>query len=450
MGSSPTAGSIFLSGEVQSIIREFEERFLRFVRDEELFSEGDIVLVAVSGGVDSTTLLFLLKKFSPILGISLIAAHLDHKIRSNSWKDRIFVEEFCERLGVPVQVSEVDVPSLWKGSDKTLEEVAREVRYNFLKETAKSVGATKIALAHHSDDLLETVIHRLVRGTGPLGLACMRPKFGVFVRPFLRFKREEIEKYAKFMGIPHVVDETNYDLRITRNFIRHKIVPLLKELNPEVENAVYRLVSISVMVRDFVEEFVDEFIKEKVEVQTEMYVFEKPENDFLLLEVVRKLLEQKYGRVPEYEKMESVLRNSKRVSFRTNLWSSVYVEKSYDYVAVGETVFRGRYRLPVEREVMEVFGFKIRVSCKEGKGERVWIRNRKPGDRIVVSGKLEKVKDLLIAHRVPTFYRDRLPLLVDEEDNVLWIPGVCVSDPLKERRIEVELLKAPKGFLKGG
>lgn len=424
---------------------------MRFVRDEGLFSEGDVVLVAVSGGVDSCTLLFLLKKFSHVLRISLIAAHLDHKIRVNSWKDRSFVEELCKRMEIPVEVSEVDVPSLWKGSGKTLEEVAREVRYSFLEETARRVRATKIALAHHSDDLLETVIHRLVRGTGPLGLACMRPKFGVFVRPLLPFKREEIEEYAKIMGIPYVVDETNYDLRITRNFIRHKIVPLLRELNPEVESAVYRLVNISTLLRNFIEEIVDEFVKENVEEQGEMDVFEKPKSDYLLLEVLRRLLQRRYGRVPEYEKMEVFLRNSNKVSFRTNLWTSVYIEKSYDYVAVGKTVFQGSYKLPVEGGIVEIFGFKIKIKVNyEGEKERLWIRNRKPGDRIVVNGKREKVKDLLIAHRVPTFYRDRLPLLVDEEDNVLWIPGVCVSDPLKERRIEVELLKAPKGFLKGG
>jgi len=354
-------------------------------------------------------------------------------------------------MEIPVEVSEVDVPSLWKGSGKTLEEVAREVRYSFLEETARRVRATKIALAHHSDDLLETVIHRLVRGTGPLGLACMRPKFGAFVRPLLPFKREEIEEYAKIMGIPYVVDETNYDLRITRNFIRHKIVPLLRELNPEVESAVYRLVNISTLLRNFIEEIVDEFVKENVEEQGEMDVFEKPKSDYLLLEVLRRLLQRRYGRVPEYEKMEVFLRNSNKVSFRTNLWTSVYIEKSYDYVAVGKTVFQGSYKLPVEGGIVEIFGFKIKIKVNyEGEKERLWIRNRKPGDRIVVNGKREKVKDLLIAHRVPTFYRDRLPLLVDEEDNVLWIPGVCVSDPLKERRIEVELLKAPKGFLKGG
>ncbi|MCD6550897.1 MAG: tRNA lysidine(34) synthetase TilS [Thermotoga sp.] len=408
-----------------------------------MIKEGDRVLVAVSGGIDSMTLLYILKKLSPLLKIETIAAHLDHRIRDSSERDRKFVEDICHRWNVSVETAVVDVPALWKGSGKTLEEVAREVRYDFLEKAAEKVGATKIALAHHKNDLLETVLHRLIRGTGPLGIACIPVRRGRFIRPFLVFKRIEIEEYARKQKIPFVVDETNYDIRYTRNFIRHKVVPLLKKLNPNVEDAVYRLVSISFMLRDFVEETVQDFVKEKVHFYKDFAVFEEPENPFLFLEVTRWVLKTLYGRTPDYEKLMGSLR-SKRVEF----WKDVFVERSFGYGAVGNTLFKKEYRLEVRNGTFDIEGFKIKVDLHRSK-RVLWFRNRRRGDRIIINGSEEKLKDIFIEKRIPTFYRDRVPLLVDEKDRVLWIPGIAISDQFPPE-VSVELLEFPIGYVKGG
>lgn len=413
------------------------------MKENRLIGEGDIVLVAVSGGIDSMTLLYILKKLSPLLKIEVLAAHLDHRIRESSERDRKFVEDICRQWNVPVETAVVDVPALWKGSGKTLEEVAREVRYSFLEKVAKKLGATKIALAHHKNDLLETVLHRLVRGTGPLGIACIPVKREKFIRPFLVFKRSEIEDYARRQKIPFVVDETNYDIKYTRNFIRHEIVPLLKKLNPNVENAVYRLVSISFMLREFVEETVQNFVREKVRFYKDFAVFEEPENSFLFLEVTRWVLKTLYGRTPDYEKLIESLK-SKRVE----LWKDVFVERSFGYGAVGKTLFRKRYKLEVKNGIFDIEGFKIKVNL-HGIERAFWFRNRRRGDRIIINGSEEKLKDVFIEKRVPVFYRDRVPLLVDEQGRVLWVPGIAFSDEFPPE-VNVELLEFPIGYVKGG
>jgi tRNA(Ile)-lysidine synthase len=413
------------------------------LKEERLLEEGEHVLVAVSGGIDSMTLLYVLRKFSPLLKIKITAAHLDHRIRESSRRDREFVERICRQWNIPVETSEVDVPSLWKDSGKTLEEIAREVRYDFLKRTAKKVGASKIALAHHKNDLLETVVHRLIRGTGPLGLACISPKREEFIRPFLVFKRSEIEEYARKNNVPYVVDETNYNVKYTRNFIRHRIVPLMKELNPTVEDAVYRLVSVTHLLRNFVERTVQDFVERNVYFYKDYAVFVEPEDLFLFLEVTRWVLKEMYGRVPEYEKLIGTLK-SKRVE----LWSGIFVERSFGYVAVGKTVFKKKYRVEVKGDMLEMEGFKIRVVNNRN-DMKFWVRNRKEGDRIIVNGRERKLKDVFIEKKVPTFYRDRVPLLVDEEDRVLWVPGIARSDFLPED-VVVELLEYPVGYVKGG
>lgn len=199
----------------------------------DMLREGDKVLIALSGGADSTALAVLLNELSERLGISLHAAHLNHCLRGEeSDRDETHVRNFCERFGIPLTVERIDVAKAAAESGDGIEETARRIRYEFLERTADSFGCTKIATAHNLNDNAETVIMNLIRGTGLRGLAGIPPVRGRIVRPLLFCPREAIEGFLKERGIDFVTDHTNFDKKYIRNKIRHEILPLLCDINP--------------------------------------------------------------------------------------------------------------------------------------------------------------------------------------------------------------------------
>lgn len=197
---------------------------------------GDRVLCAVSGGTDSMALLHYLWK----LGCQVTAATFHHGIRPNAEKDVRFVEGWCREREIPCVIGRGDVPEAAQAAGETVEEAARRLRYAFLEETAQRVGADYIATAHNADDQAETVLLRLLRGTGLKGLGGIPPRRDRIIRPFLSVTREEIEDYCKENNIPHREDETNTDTAYTRNFLRHEVMPLLRSRNPNLSTTLSR------------------------------------------------------------------------------------------------------------------------------------------------------------------------------------------------------------------
>lgn len=201
----------------------------RTIASHHLITRGDVVLVAVSGGPDSIALLSVLNDLRHVLGITIVAAHVNHRLRRGAGRDERFVLEFCRSHQLPCVVKRLNIPAASKGS---LEELARTRRYQALIAAARQVGATVIAIGHHRDDLAETVLMRILRGSGLLGLQGFLPGRrmlgGYFVRPLIELTRREIESYLKKKKIPFCCDPTNASTRFYRNKIRHKLLPLLK------------------------------------------------------------------------------------------------------------------------------------------------------------------------------------------------------------------------------
>jgi len=215
----------------------------------ELLRPGDRVLAAVSGGPDSLALLHILWSLKGELGLDLVVASLDHGLRGAAGQaDVTFVGETAHRLGLPFRSGRVEPAAVVDGA--SLEEAARRARYEFLGRLARDwgpgpAGPVRVATGHTADDQAETVIMRIIEGTGPRGLAGMpalRQEDGwVLIRPLLRTRRAEIEAYCRRWALEPRTDETNRDERFRRNFIRARVMPLLREGNPRVEEALTRL-----------------------------------------------------------------------------------------------------------------------------------------------------------------------------------------------------------------
>lgn len=203
-----------------------------FVKKEELIQQGDRILLGLSGGADSVCLARYLLTVREDLGTDFLAVHVNHGIRgSEADRDEGFVREFCAHWGIELEVIAVDVPTLAKTEGLSMEEAGRTARYETFDRLSLARGCSKIAVAHHANDLAETMLFRMVRGTGPFGLAAMTARTGSRVRPLLCLTRREIEEILNLLGQNFVEDSTNRCADYSRNYIRHRIIPELEAMN---------------------------------------------------------------------------------------------------------------------------------------------------------------------------------------------------------------------------
>ncbi len=220
-----------------------------FLDARNLLAPGEGVVVAVSGGADSVALLAALRELARLPGCrrALTAAHLDHGLRASSAGDAAFVAALCRRWGLPCVCEARDVAADAAERSVGIEQAARDARYAFLARVAGERGASAVATAHHADDQVETVLHRLLRGTHLRGLAGIPPRRALgegvdVVRPLLGVRRAEIEAFCRRRQLPWRTDETNADPAMMRNRLRHELLPWLREhVNPDVDAALLRL-----------------------------------------------------------------------------------------------------------------------------------------------------------------------------------------------------------------
>ena len=222
------------------------------------------VIVAVSGGPDSVALLRVLHSLHAERQLSLVVAHFNHRLRQPaSDEDERFVRALAEELGLTCVVGAADLPPCSTGQrGETLEEWARNCRYAFLERTAHEQGASYIATGHTSDDQAETVLHRIIRGTGLVGLSGIPVRRQLndvaIIRPMLHLDRDQVVRWLEAGGYAYRIDASNWDPRFTRNRIRNEVMPLLHELNPKVREALCRLGSVAAEVVAILEPLITE------------------------------------------------------------------------------------------------------------------------------------------------------------------------------------------------
>jgi tRNA(Ile)-lysidine synthase len=204
-------------------------------------ARGDTIVVALSGGPDSVALLDALTALAPSRGWRVVAAHLDHGLRPGSAEDAAFCRELCGRLGVPLRAGAADVRARLGRDHGGLEEAGRLERYAFLRAVKREEGASVVAVAHTRDDQAETLLLRLLRGSGRRGLASMRERSGDIVRPLLGASRGQVLAHLRERGLSWLEDPTNQDLKLVRNRVRHELIPYLEaRFNPNVRETLAR------------------------------------------------------------------------------------------------------------------------------------------------------------------------------------------------------------------
>lgn len=230
-----------------------------------LLEKNDSIVVGVSGGPDSMTLLTVLLELKEEYNLKIYVAHINHMIRENAIKDEEYVKEFCDNNNIDIFIKKANIIEKAKQDKKGLEETGREVRYEFFEEVLKSTNSNKIAIAHNLNDKIETIIMNAVRGTGLSGLKGIEPKRGKYIRPLIEIERTEIEKYCEEKKLNPRIDESNQDNTYTRNKIRNIAIPYIKkELNSNVLNNLDRLSEIVIENEEYLEKITNKIFKEIV------------------------------------------------------------------------------------------------------------------------------------------------------------------------------------------
>jgi tRNA(Ile)-lysidine synthase len=275
-------------------------------RKVKLIPPNSAILVAFSGGIDSSSLAVALQRLKEPLKIERLALlHINHLLRGEeSYRDENFARSFAQKYSLGLFVERVDVPSLAKKRGGNIEAVAREERYRLFEEVRKREGFDLVATAHHLGDLVETIILWLTRGTGLEGLLGFEPVEGNIIRPFYLATRQEIEDFAKKQALEWVEDSTNYDLSLARNRIRHRVVPELKAINPNLEESVLRMREILKEENELLEKLVQTAL---------LKVKEEGREGFLKLEpaLQRRVVMKLYG-VKNFKEVSRIINRIKK------------------------------------------------------------------------------------------------------------------------------------------
>ncbi len=457
------------------------DRLINKVKDTidrySMLKKGDSVLVAVSGGPDSVCALEILNELKDEYELTLHVAHLNHKFRKEADKEAEFVRKLAEKKGIASTIEAIDVKKYCIKKGLSKQEGAREVRYDFLRKAADKIGAAKMVTGHTADDQAETFLMRLIRGSGASGLSAIPPVRGRIIRPLIEIKKTEALGFLKENNIRYVKDPTNIRPLYLRNKIRLELLPLLtKKYNPNIADTLCREADILREDEAFLNGIADAIFKEMVTAYekysiTLNYLRFNRLHPAIKKRVVRRAVAELTGGLKKisYEHIISAIDAIKNTGKGVDLPDDIRIERDYNslYVRIGKAE-SGGIQEAVHIEVpgtTEVPCFNIKIEAivnnraelfkKADKGlfdlDKIrlplLIRGRRDGDYFYPAGMKgrKKLKEFLIDHKIPRVEREKIPVLIDKNNDILWIIGLRMDERFiaredTKRRLVVRLV----------
>lgn len=424
-----------------------------------LLKDNEYVVVALSGGPDSMVLLNLLIKLRKDKNINIICAHVNHNLRKESENEKIFVEDYCKKNNLIFEYMKID--SYKKGFN---ESEARELRYDFFDRIVDKYNSKYLFTAHHGDDLIETILMRIGRGSNlkgysGFGIISNRKNYKL-VKPLIYYTKDDINEYIQNNIIPYVIDNSNLKNDYTRNRYRHNILPFLKKENNNVHIKYLEFSETLEKYNNYVEKEIDVII-DKIYSDNMLDINKYKKLDILIKErILNRILYSIYGDDITVISNSNVCEINKIIySIKPNLTlrlpNNVIIIKEYDKLIFNKNNSNKSefYKKLVDNLEINNMIFKFvdseesnsnyvcRINSKDIKMP-LYIRNRQNGDRIEVKNLngTKKIKDILIDEKVSKEKRNIIPIVVDSNNTVIWIPGIKKSKYNKDKTENYDII----------
>jgi tRNA(Ile)-lysidine synthase len=451
-----------------------QNRVLRTIQRESLITPGGRVVVALSGGGDSVALTRLLSELADTGSFEVVGvAHLNHQLREAADADERFCRTLAGRLSLPCLVGRADVMALAKREQISIEEAGHRERYAFFRHASTALQADRIATAHTRDDQAETYLIRLLRGAGSIGLSGIHPRSGDVVRPLLDVSKSELREYLAVKGQEFQEDETNRDVTVTRNRIRHELIPFLeRQFSPSIIDVLVRETKIARYDAEWLECQANAAASAIVRYTDGVAVLDQERLSdqpvALARRIVKRAVERVAGRSVGFDQVERILAiaaegvaGQKEVDL-----PGCRAAIAHGCVTIGPplprrtvstllTGFTYRLEIPGEVEIQEA---KMTVAVERvSGGSPTWgmlersqvayvdasrvtapliVRSWLPGDafRPLGLGGKKKLQDLFVDRKVKRLSRQEVPIVVDNQGRIVWVVGHSVSDDFRIMR----------------
>ena len=404
----------------------------------------DYVIVGVSAGPDSMALLHMLEKN---LHCKIVCAHINHNVRSQSKEEENYLKEYCKKNKIIFETFKIN-----SYTENNFENEARKKRYNFYEKILKKYNSHNLFLAHHGDDLIETIIMKIIRGSNLEGYAGIKTLSYLdnykIIRPLLSLTKEDIIKYNKENNIKYYIDSTNEDISYTRNRYRLQLLPLLKK---EDKNVHLKFLKYSNTLQEY-DNYINYEIKNKLSrIYNNNCINIKElnqEHEFMKKNIIFYILSKIYNNKSNIIKEKNLfdiikMTNNSKPNYIINLPQNYIAKKEYNYIYIEKNKKTELYSYKkILQNINKIDDIIIEIVdnietdsnnvCRLNSNQiklPLFLRNKKNGDYIKIKGLngKKKIKDIFIDSKIPKDKRDNYPLLVDSDDNILWIPNIKKS-----------------------